>query len=99
MRVNKFVYHVFLAHNSRDNDAVDRIERFFKANLLKVWNYRKTEELDPEILTGIGRGLSESSAFAIIIGPNGPTKWLNHELRNAILSAVQDERPLVVILL
>src|SRR5688572_925482 len=84
-------YHVFLSHNSKDKDVVERIARRLRDEhglnvWLDKWNLIPGTPWQEEL----ERGLNESETIAVFLGESGFGKWENEEMRVAVAAHVSD---------
>jgi WD40 repeat protein/energy-coupling factor transporter ATP-binding protein EcfA2 len=83
-------FDVFLSHNSKDRQTVQRIAAKLREAGFRPW-------LDVWELTGGGEwqkeleaGLRSSRAFAVLVGPNGLSGWVEMELAVALDRAAKE---------
>ena len=92
-------FDVFLAHNSKDKDQVIKLSERLKARGLNPW--LDIEQIPPGrwFQDIISQDIQKVKSAAIIIGKQGIGKWENLELRSFISRCVNEEIPVIPILL
>ena len=92
-------FDVFLSHNSSDKMLVKSLGEALKQTGLSVW-------LDVwEIPPGrpwqeeIEKGLLNSKAIVVLVGPNGFGKWEMPEMRVALTQALNRQTPVIPVIL
>lgn len=94
-------YDAFLSHNSREQEAVERIAFRLKEEKLKPWLDKW--ELTPgrSSIQGIEDGLKQSRACVIFYGPAGIGPWHELERHAALVKSVNSrgEFPVIPVLL
>ncbi|MGD2085055.1 MAG: TIR domain-containing protein [Candidatus Aminicenantes bacterium] len=92
-------FDVFLAHNSKDKDQVIKLSERLKAHGLNPW--LDIEQIPPGrwFQDIISQDIQKVKSAAIIIGKHGIGKWENLELRAFISRCVDEDIPVIPILL
>jgi WD40 repeat protein len=74
---------VFLSHNSKEKPTVERIAEKLKRDEIEPWLDKWCLTPGADWQDGLADGLSESSACAVFIGPNGIGDWARLEFKLA----------------
>lgn len=92
-------FDVFLSHNSQDKPAVKDLFRALEGRGLRVW--LDESELQPGLSwqQGLDRGIRSSKAVVVVIGKDGLGPWEVAEMEGALILAVDNNIPVVPVLL
>jgi WD40 repeat protein len=91
MSTTQLSYSVFLSHNHRDKDFIERLAHKLKHEGLLPW-FDKWELIPGNKWTGgSADGVNASATFAVFIGPHGLGDWEAEELDLAQTRAVKDD--------
>ena len=79
------LYDVFLSHNGKDKDFVEKIahqliERAGKKPFLDKWHLIPGEPWQE----ALEEALDQSKTIAVFLGPHGISPWHNEEMRSAL---------------
>ncbi len=74
---------VFLSHNSKEKPTVERIAEKLKRDEIEPWLDKWCLTPGADWQDGLAAGLSDSSACAVFIGPNGIGDWARLEFKLA----------------
>lgn len=94
-------YDVFLSHNSRDKDAVERIARRLQDEQITAWLDKWDLTPGRSSIQGIEDGLMASRSCVIFYGPAGIGPWHELERHAALVKSVNSrgEFPVIPVLL
>jgi hypothetical protein len=83
-------YDVFLSHNSKDKPAVETLAaRLMDEAGIKVWFDKWNLKHGGPFLEQLEKGINQSRACAVFIGPGGISPWHNEEMRVALQRRVE----------
>ena len=85
-------YDVFLSYNSADLSAVRPLAEALRARQLTAWFAPSRTIVGRQWQKAIAKGLRQSEACALVVGPNGLGDWQLQELDIAQERAVKDDR-------
>jgi nucleotide-binding universal stress UspA family protein len=94
---NKF--DVFLAHNSKDKRIVEQIAELLRRRRIKIWFDKWILPPGRPFQEEIEKALPRVKAIAVFVGSSGLGRWERMELRSAIGYFVEQERPVIPVLL
>jgi hypothetical protein len=83
-------FDVFLSHNSKDKEAVERLALRLKQRNLRVWLDKWEMPPGSNILQTIAQGIANSRKIAVFLGPHSLGKWENPEMQIAITNSIQN---------
>ena len=93
-------YDVFLAHNSSDKPAVERLATKLRDERgLKVWFDKWCLRPGLSWQKGMEEGIRGSKAGAVLIGTDGIGPWENEEMEALLQLAVRQQLPVMPVLL
>jgi TIR domain len=92
-------FDVFLSHNGNDKPTVRELKRLLAAKELRVW--LDEDELRPGIPWQrlLEAGITRSASVAVLVGNDGLGPWEDEEMQGALRLAVNNERPVIPVLL
>jgi hypothetical protein len=95
----KNYYDVFLAHNSKDGQAVLAIKEQLERRYIRTWLY--SEQVPPGrwFQDVIQAAISKVKSAAVFLGPHGVGKWQAVDLRSFISQCVRRDIPVIPVLL
>lgn len=92
-------YDVFLAHNTKQKDDVERVARSLEQRGLRPW-FDKWEVPPGSLFQDeLSRGISESRAIAVFVGHDGVGPWQDLEQKAALSEFVARKAPVIPVLL
>jgi CheY-like chemotaxis protein len=92
-------FDVFLAHNSKDSNEVEKVFRELKSRALKGWFDRDQIPPGRPVQDETQQAILKCKSAAIFIGPAGLGKWEVMELRTFISQCVERNIPVIPVFL
>lgn len=92
-------FDVFLCFNSADRQVVELLRESLTKGGLSVWFDEDRLALGERLPGGIEKGLRGSSSVAVCVGPTGIGPWQTEEIYAALHLAMQEQRPVIPVLL
>ncbi len=96
---DEYEFDVFLAHNSLEKDAVERIARDLERSGLRPWFDRWAIPPGRSFQDEISRAIPKTKAAAVFIGKDGVGPWEDLEQKAAISQFVRRKMPVIPVLL
>jgi len=92
-------FDVFLSHNSKDKDFMQKVKEDLAILEVKAW--LDVDEMPPgtTFQQAIEKGLKESRTVAVFIGQEGMGAWQNAEMEAAINQRLNGGKPVIPVLL
>lgn len=90
---------IFLSHNSKDKDAVRTLYNALKKRGIDCWFDEKDLEPGSAWQLELEKGISESKAMAVCLGPSGMGPWQEEEMWAALSLGVRGKKPVIPVLL
>jgi hypothetical protein len=92
-------FDVFLAHNGKDKQQVEKIALLLRKHGLNPWLDKNEIPAGRAFLTYMEKGIEQSRSAAIVFGANGVGDWQNIEIQALLIKCLDQDIPLIPVLL
>lgn len=92
-------YDAFISYNSNDINLAKQIAEKLQQEELKIWFDKKQSFASSNWPEEIAKGISQSKAMIILIGPSGLSNWQKEEVDQALAKYIPKGLPIIPVIL